>query len=195
MLVLLFPDPKLPYTIVTDASGTATGGILMQDQGNGLQPLAFLSRRLKPMEQRYSAYERELAAVAYCLQSWRHYLEGCPRGVTVVTDHQPLVLLMDHQVLTRVQTGWLRLGLFQSIRPTIKYQPGKANVVADALSQSQRKEVEDSMDDPKATTIVVEVHVSALSGISMELMAEDLQAWTKAYKEDKSYVAAYLKLH
>ena len=67
----------------------------MQDQGDGLQSLAFLSRRLKPTEQRYSAYERELAAVGYCLQSWRHYLEGCPGGVTVVTDHQPLVRIMD----------------------------------------------------------------------------------------------------
>ena len=107
-------------------------------------------------------------------------MEGCPGGVTVVTDHQPLVRLMDQQVLTRVQTRWLRLGLFQSIRPTIKYQPGKANVVADALSRSQRKEIEDSMDDPMATAAVVEVHVSALSGISVELTAEDLQTWTKA---------------
>ena len=55
--------------MVTDASGSAAGGVLMQEQGDGLQPLAFLSRRLKPMEQNYSAYERELAAVAYCLQS------------------------------------------------------------------------------------------------------------------------------
>ena len=55
--VLLFPDPKLPYPVVTDAFSTAAGGVLMQDQGDGLQPLAFLSRQLKPTEQRYSAYE------------------------------------------------------------------------------------------------------------------------------------------
>ena len=67
VLVLLFPDPLLPYTVVTDASGSAAEGVLMHDQGNGLQPLVFLSRQLKPMEQRYSAYEREMAAVAYCL--------------------------------------------------------------------------------------------------------------------------------
>ena len=122
------------------------------------------------------------------------YLEGCPRGVTVVTDHQPLVRLMDQQVLTRVQTRWLRLRLFQLIRPTIKYQPGKANVVADALSRSQRKETENSMDDPMVTAAAIEAHVSTLSGISVELPVEDLQTWTKAYKEDKSYVAAYTKL-
>ena len=154
----------------------------------------FLSRQLKPTEQRYSAYEREPAVVAYYLQSWRHYLGGCPGGVTVVTDHQPLVSLMDEQVLTRVPTRWLRLGLFQSIRPTIKYQPGKANVVADALSRSQKKETEGSVDDPMATEAAIEAHVSALSGISVELTAEDLQTWAKAYKEDKSHVVAYTKL-
>ena len=55
--VLLFPNPKLTYTVVTNAYGTAAGGVLMQDQGDGLQPLAFLSRQLKPTEQRYNAYE------------------------------------------------------------------------------------------------------------------------------------------
>ena len=142
----------------------------------GYSLLRSLRRRLKPTEQRHNTYERELIAVAYCLQSWQHYLEGCPGGVTMVTDHQPLVCLMDQQVLTRVQTRWLRLGLFQSIRPTIKYQPGKANVVADALSWSQRKETEDSMDDPMATTVAIEEHVTTLSGFSVELMAEDLEA-------------------
>ena len=99
--ILLYPDPQRPYVVVTDASGSAAGGVLMQDHGDGLRPLAFMSKAFKPSEQRYSAYERELAAVAFCLIQWRHYLEGCPGGVTVITDHKPLTTLMQQQVLSR----------------------------------------------------------------------------------------------
>ena len=67
--MLIFPDPKLPYTVVTDASNIAVGVVLMQDQGKGNQPIAFLSRKLNNSEQKYSAYERELAAVAFALVS------------------------------------------------------------------------------------------------------------------------------
>ena len=46
--LLIFLDPKLPYTMVTDASVDATEGVSMQDQGDGLRPVAFMSPALKP---------------------------------------------------------------------------------------------------------------------------------------------------
>ena len=46
--ILQFPNPKVPYIVVIDASGTTVGGVLMQDQGNGLRPLACMSRCRKP---------------------------------------------------------------------------------------------------------------------------------------------------
>ena len=64
--ILRYLDLKLPYTVVTDASRAVVGGVLMEDQGEGLQPLALMSKALKPSKRRYSVYERELAAVAYC---------------------------------------------------------------------------------------------------------------------------------
>ena len=49
---LIYPNSKLPYTVVTDASGIAVGEVLMQNNGHGLQPLAFLIRKLKSSEQK-----------------------------------------------------------------------------------------------------------------------------------------------
>ena len=110
-----------------------------------------------------------------------HKLEGYHGGVTVVTDHQPLVRLMDQQMLAKIQTRCLRLGIFQSTRPTIKYQIGKVNVVVDALTRSQRKVEEGSTDDSTASAIAaIEAQIMALSGVSMELTTKDLQRWKKA---------------
>ena len=61
------------------------------------------------MEQRYSAYERELAAVAYCLQSWQHYLEGCPgdsgdRSSATCPHHGPASADSGSNVMVEIGT-------------------------------------------------------------------------------------------
>ena len=54
---------------------------------------------------------------------------------------------------------------------------------------------EGSKDNSTASiAIVLEAQIMALSGVSMELVVEDLQQWTKAYKEDKGHVVVYMKL-
>ena len=102
----------------------------------------------------------------------------------MITDHQPLVRLMDQPILTRVQTRWLRLGLSQLIRPTINYQPGKANVVADALSRSQCSTAEDSTVELAKNNPDNEVYV--LTSVTVELSEEDLKIWHQAYLENLS---------
>ena len=77
-------------------------------------------------------------------------------------------------MLTQVQTRRLRLGLFQSICPSIKYQLEKTNVVADVLSRSQRKYAEDSIDNSAVARMEIEEKALELSGISVELTIEDL---------------------
>ena len=110
----------------------------------------------------------------------------------MITDHQPLLRLMDQPVLTRVQTRWLRLGLFQSIRPTIKYQPRKANVVADALSCSQRNTTEDSTVELAKNNPDNEVY--ALTSVTVEPSEEDLRIWHQAYLENLSTKTIFQQL-
>ena len=61
--VLRMPNFDLPFVLATDASAVSIGGILEQDFGEGLQPVAFESKKLSPIEMRYSAYERELLGI------------------------------------------------------------------------------------------------------------------------------------
>ena len=105
--VLLFPDITKPFVVYTAASTVAAGAVLLQDQGNGLQPVAFYSKKFNATEGRYPVYEQELYALVCALQEWRCYLEGAQ--ATIYTDHQSLQRLMTQPKLNGRQARWLEL--------------------------------------------------------------------------------------
>lgn len=129
--VLINPDHKLPFTVVTDASGFAVGAALCQDQGNGLQPVSFMSKKMLPAEKNYPVHEQELLAIICALKEWRHHLHG--NHFKVITDHRSLKYLQTQTHLSARQTRWSEF--LQQFDFTIEYQEGKTNVVADALSR------------------------------------------------------------
>ena len=135
--ILLIPDSSKKYFVVTDASDMALGAVLMQESGEGMKPIAFISRTLRPTEKKYAPYDKEMIAITWALEQWRHYLEGAPGGVEVWTDHLPATYIMKQTNLSRTQVRYLKTGHMQSIKPTFKYIKGRENVVADALSRKR----------------------------------------------------------
>src|SRR5580658_3880411 len=100
--VLAIPDVAKPFTIMTDASLTATGGVLMQNDSNGdLHPCAYFSKTLSPAERNYDIYDRELLAIMHALHEWRHYLQGTGFPVKVLTDHKNLMYFKQPHKLSR----------------------------------------------------------------------------------------------
>ncbi|GJP74954.1 hypothetical protein CLOP_g5462 [Closterium sp. NIES-67] len=86
--VLRISDPNRPYEVVTDASDIAIGAVLLQDFGDGLQPVAYESRKLQGAEKNYTVHDKEMLTIVHAFKTWRCYLTGA--DVTVRTDHKSL---------------------------------------------------------------------------------------------------------
>ena len=93
--------------------------------------VTYASRQMKPNEKNYPTHDLELAAVVFAFKIWRHYLYG--EKCKIFTYHKSLKYLLTQKELNLRQRRWLEL--FKDYDCIIDYHPGKANVVADALSR------------------------------------------------------------
>ncbi|KAK9049844.1 hypothetical protein SSX86_031187 [Deinandra increscens subsp. villosa] len=125
--VLTLPEGNEDMVVYSDASQIGLGCVLMQ-RG---KVIAYASRQLKVHEQNYPTHDLELAAVVFALKIWRHYLYGAK--CTIFTDHKSLKYFFDQKDLNMRQRRWLET--IKDYDCEIHYHPGKANVVADALSR------------------------------------------------------------
>jgi hypothetical protein len=94
------------------------------------QVIAYASRALRPHEKNYPTHDLELAAVVHALKLWRHYLMG--NRCNIYTDHKSLKYIFTQSDMNMRQRRWLEL--IKDCDLEVHYHPGKANVVADALS-------------------------------------------------------------
>jgi hypothetical protein len=81
---LAYPDFLKLFEIYTDASSTQLGAMITQDN----KPIAFFSRKLSKMEQKYSVMEIELLAIVETLKEFKGMLWG--QDIKVYTDHKNL---------------------------------------------------------------------------------------------------------
>ncbi|WVZ97665.1 LOW QUALITY PROTEIN: hypothetical protein U9M48_043179, partial [Paspalum notatum var. saurae] len=111
--VLAQPDVTKPFDVYCDASDNGLGCVLMQEG----RVVAYASRQLRKHEANYPTHDLELAAVT----------------CHIYTDHKSLKYILTQSELNMRQRWWLEL--IKDYDLEIHYHPGKANVVADALSR------------------------------------------------------------
>jgi hypothetical protein len=94
------------------------------------QVVCYASRQLREHEENYPTHDLKLAAMVQALKIWRHYLIG--HRCEIYSDHKTLKYIFTQNDLNLRQRHWLEL--IKDYDLGINYHPGKANVVADALS-------------------------------------------------------------
>ena len=97
----------------------------------GIKVISYVSRQLKVYERNYPIPDLELAAVVFTLMLWTHYMYGF--HVEVFKYHKSLQYLFTQRDLNLHQRRWLEI--LKDYDMNVHYRPGKANVVADALSR------------------------------------------------------------
>nr|GEZ44759.1 putative reverse transcriptase domain-containing protein [Tanacetum cinerariifolium] len=129
-LILALPEGNNDFIIYCDASLQGLRAVLMQKE----KVIAYVSRQLKPNEENYTTHDLELGVVVFAFKIWRHYIYGTK--CTVFTDHKSLQHILHQKEFNMRQRRWLEL--LADYDCEIRYHPGKANVIVDALSRKKQ---------------------------------------------------------
>ena len=131
--ILAYADFTKQFILETDASGYAVGAVLAQKGDDGREHvIGYSSKKLKPAQQRMSATERELFAIRFAVQHFKHYLLGAPRFI-IRTDHKSLEWL--HQMKTD-NTKLARWSLeLEAYNYDIEHRAGSKSGNVDGLSR------------------------------------------------------------
>ncbi|KAI3811207.1 hypothetical protein L1987_20926 [Smallanthus sonchifolius] len=127
--ILALPKGTDDFVVYCDASIQGLGCVLMQRE----KVIAYASRQLKIYEKNYTTHDLELGAVVFTIKIWGHYLYGTK--CTIYTDHKSLQHIFEQKELNMRRRHWVEL--LNDYDCAIWYHPGKANVVADALSRKE----------------------------------------------------------
>lgn len=133
--VLAHPDFSKKFYLFTDASNTGMGAVLMQPSDSDdkvMRPVSYYSKTLSKTQQLYSTTKKECLALVSAIKHFQFII--CGYQLTVLTDHRPLTYMLKRKLPTDAAMARWCLSI-QAYDLTLKYFPGKLNVVADYLSR------------------------------------------------------------
>ena len=127
------PQPNAPTCIVTDASDVAIEAVLQQQIQSQWCPIAYFSRKLKPAERNYSAFNRELLAIYQAVQHFCYFVVG--RQFHIATDHKPITFALSRSSKQHSPHQIWHLDFIAQFTMDIRHIKGADNTAADTLSR------------------------------------------------------------
>jgi hypothetical protein len=143
-LILVFPDWSKEFNVHVDASSIVLGEFLSQPSAGDIDhPIAFSSRNIYTSERNYTTTEREVLAMVYALENFRHYFLGGHFNMFI--DHSTLNYLVNKPLFGGRICRWLLL--FQEYDFEIMVKLGRMNKGPDHLSRLEHGEEPTRLDD------------------------------------------------
>lgn len=170
-------DWELPTTLETDASDVAYGGVISQPGPDGkLRPVLMYHHKFSGHEKNWDIHDKELFAIVYAFDQFRHFLAQPRFPVSVISDHRNLAKFMFSTDLLKSHDG--RLGRWwqtlSAANFVIEYRTGDENVVADFLSRYQQ-----DVEPPSGHILLPEHRFSAKA-------LSDISGWFKKSRAEKN---------
>ena len=148
--VLACPDPNKEYLLETDTSKLDLGAMLYQKQSDGrYHPVAFWGRALHGAKVDYYSTRLEFLAMKWSIKHFQTYLLGC--SFKVCTDNNLLTYFLTSQNMDATKQQWINELVKYDF--SLKYQKGKNNTMADALSRISEEWLSDKEADKLLKTV------------------------------------------
>lgn len=154
--VLKFYDTKKDVKLSVDASKTALGAVLLQDE----HPIAYASRSLTSAEFNYPQIEKEATAIRFACKKFHEYIYG--KQVTIESDHKPLETIFKKPITSappRLQRILFDVMVYS---PKVIYKKGTEIPIADALSRDVKNRINEAEEEDLQIHIVMPFSANAL---------------------------------
>ena len=129
--VMAYPKDEGSFILDTDACDVSIGCVLSQLQDGVERVIAYGSRTLNRAERNYCVTDRELLAVKYFVEYYKHYLLG--RHFLVRSDHQALKWLFSLKDPKSRTARWIEV--LSAYDFSVEYRPGQRHGNADGMSR------------------------------------------------------------
>ena len=133
-ITLEYPVPNAVLALSTDASKTCLGASLDQLVDGQWRCLGLWSKSLKPQQQRYSTYIRELLAIKYSIRHFIDQING--RRLIIFSDHKPILGSWKNPDLqAHDNVAMNAINEIAQWTSEIYHKPGKDLIVPDLMSR------------------------------------------------------------
>ena len=137
--ILTYPDPNLPYVLLTDASKYAWACVLTQEKTHIIEekevkilhPITYMSALFRGIQMNWACLTKEAYAIYMSIKKLTYYLEDV--NITLRSDHLPLRKFLAKNTLNSKVNNWAIEILPFHI--TFNYIKGIKNTLADTLSR------------------------------------------------------------